>query len=286
VGELRAVAQLLRGKMVRSEPATGGETPPLWIFTSAANKAIAEQTGLAETIRKSGAMLLENTCPEVVPYNKNWVNHILTNSMKAEHYIKSGLNGIPTSVMTLADCVSIATGERLIEGHSTRTTDAQKSKEIVAAVQDTERTPVHGPFSARGSGLPSQGDFEIHGEAFVSPAPVTFLGYVNRETGVIEEEGHPQDGQSMAGKIAIFPKGSGSSVAPYVLLELFYRDKAPLAILNTDIDQQSAPACSLEGIPYAFAFDNDIIAGINHGDFVELRREGDRVTIKVEQRVQ
>ena len=285
VGELRAVAQLLRGKKVRSEPAAGGETPPLWVFTSAANKAIAEQTGLAEVIRKSGALLLENTCPEVVPYDKNWVNHILTNSMKAEHYIKSGLNGIPTSVMTLADCVSVATGERLIEVHSTRTAGVQKGKEGIAAVQDTETAPVDGPFSALGSGLPSQGDFEIHGQAFVSPAPLTFLGYVNRETGVIEEEGHPRNGQSMAGKIAIFPRGSGSSVAPYVLLELFYRDKAPLAILNTDIDQQSAPACSLEGIPYAFAFDNDIIAGINHGDFVELRREGDEVMIKVEQRV-
>ena len=88
----------------------------------------------------------------------------------------------------------------------------------------------------------------------------------------------------MAGKIAIFPKGSGSSVAPYVLLELYYRGQAPLAILNTDIDQQSAPACSLEGIPYAFSFDEDIIGGVNNGDFVELKREGDQVTIRVEQR--
>ena len=52
-------------------------------------------------------------------------------------------------------------------------------------------------------------------------------------------------------------------MAPYVLLELFYRGKAPLAIVNTDIDQQSAPACSLEGIPYAFSFDEDIIGGIS-----------------------
>ncbi|MCA9931168.1 MAG: DUF126 domain-containing protein, partial [Anaerolineales bacterium] len=97
----------------------------------------------------------------------------------------------------------------------------------------------------------------------------------------IEEPGHPADGQSMAGKIAIFPKGSGSTVAPYVLLELFYRGNAPIAIVNTEIDQQSAPACSLEGIPYAYGFDGDIIRNIQPGDTVELKRVGDEVVIRV-----
>ena len=104
---------------------------------------------------------------------------------------------------------------------------------------------------------------------------------MNRETGVIEEPGHPADGQSMAGKIAIFPKGSGSTVAPYVLLELFYRGNAPVAIVNTEIDQQSAPACALENIPYAYQFDGDIINGIQSGDIVQLRRQGDHVTVDV-----
>jgi predicted aconitase with swiveling domain len=115
----------------------------------------------------------------------------------------------------------------------------------------------------------------------VTDVPITFLGFVNRETGVIEEPGHPADGQSLAGKIAIFPKGSGSTVAPYVLLELYYRGKAPVAIVNTDMDQQSAPACSLEGIPYAYAFDADVMANVNQGDIVALRRQGNRVTLRV-----
>jgi predicted aconitase with swiveling domain len=88
----------------------------------------------------------------------------------------------------------------------------------------------------------------------------------------------------MAGKIAIFPKGSGSSVAPYVILELIYRGTGPLAIINTHIDQHSAPACSLEGIPYAYDFDADIIHHINHGDLVELRRAGQPVSLHVVER--
>ncbi len=115
VGEIRAVAELLRGKQVSAAPEDGLGLPPLWIFTSSANKSIVERTGIATIIRESGALLLQNTCPEVVPYDQHWVKHILTNSMKAEHYIKSGLNGIPTSVMPLADCIAAATGELNIE---------------------------------------------------------------------------------------------------------------------------------------------------------------------------
>jgi predicted aconitase/predicted aconitase with swiveling domain len=280
VGELRAVAELLKGKRVTAEPVRAGDPPPLWIFTSAANKAIAEKTGLAGIIRGSGALLLENTCPEVVPYDQAWVKHILTNSMKAEHYIKSGLNGIPTSVMTLGDCIAMATGELILNLKDIGERRAGQ-KQVHAAVAPAAKAPASGPFIAHGHGLPSQDDFILRGEAFVSDTPITFLGFVNRQTGFVEEPGHPRDGESMAHKIAIFPKGSGSSVAPYVILELIYRGQAPLAIVNTHIDQHSAPACSLEGIPYAFNFDADVIAQVNHGDQVELRRAGESITLRV-----
>ena len=293
VGELRAAAELLQGKTVRADPAPAGSPPPLWIFTSSHNKAIAERTGLAEVIRESGALLLENTCPEVVPYDQRWVHQILTNSMKAEHYIKSGLNGIPTAVMTLADCVAVATGEREIRDQRLEIAKAKeedKRGDTRAVATSTPapametREPATGGFVAAGRGLPSQGEFRVQGEAFVTGTPITLLGFVNRETGVIEEAGHPADGQSMANKIAIFPKGSGSTVAPYVLLELYYRGRAPLAIANTDIDQQSAPACSLENIPYAYAFDGDIIGNVNNGDLVELSRAGETVSLRVLER--
>ena len=280
IGELRAVSTLLKGKQL----AEGA--PPLWVFTSATSKAIAERTGLADIIRNSGALLLQNTCPEVVPYDQSWVKHILTNSMKAEHYITSGLNGIPTSVMRLADCVAIALGEletgdwRLETGD--KTGNGQKSKIVNQKSKIVNRPTqyaIRNTFT--GQGLPSQTDFTVTGEAFVTDAPITLLGFVNRKTGVIEEPGHPADGQSMAGKIAIFPKGSGSSVAPYVLLELYYRGMAPLAIINSSVDQQTAPACSLEAIPYAYGFDGDVVAGIANGVQVQLQRVGDVVTIQV-----
>ncbi len=297
VGELRQAAKFLNGRKVSAEAGHPAKLPPIWIFTSAANKAIAEATGLADIIRQSGAALLENTCPEVVPYDQQWVKHILTNSMKAEHYLKSGLNGIPTSVMTLEDCIAVATGElKPNEGRSGYGRAAVENSLIqpsgthgridsehhhTAAIQESEKKGGCNSFEAQGLGLPSQDDFIIRGKAFVTDTPITFLGFVNRQTGVIEEPGHPADGRSMADKIAIFPKGTGSTVAPYVLLELYYLGAAPIAVINTEIDQQTAPACSLEGIPYAYNFDKDIIGGIEDGDDIELVRHGDQVTVKV-----
>jgi len=287
IGELKAIAGHLRGCRVTADPSGPGEPPPLWIFTSAITKAIAERTGLADIFRESGALFLENTCPEVVPYDSGWVNHVLTNSMKAEHYIKSGLNGIPTSVMRLADCVAIATGDMVLsyeDAHRTTTTASgkkNKTQETKSSGATAEQSAPAASAVAVGQGLPSQGDFTVIGEAFVTDTPITFLGYVNRETGVIEEEDHPANGQSMAGKIAIFPRGTGSSVAPYVLLELYYRGVAPIAMVNTEIDQQMAPACSLEGIPYAYSFDLDVNNLVKDGDEVALERRGDHVYLRV-----
>ncbi len=291
VGEIRMVAHLLKGRKVASSPDEGSGLPPLWIFTSSANKAIAEKVGLAAIIKASGGLLLENTCPEVVPYDRRWVKSILTNSMKAEHYLQSGLNNIPTSVMRLADCIAAATGDLAFE------VDREGASPIAASVseplrvrKETEKRTLivsgdedmsRAVNSYQGQGLPSQGDFSIVAEAFVTDVPITFLGFVDRLTGVVREPGHPADGQSMAGKIAIFPKGTGSTVAPYVLLELFYRGVAPLAIANTEIDQQTAPACSLENIPYAFGFDPDLFENLQNGDQVELSRQNDRVTLRL-----
>ena len=286
LGELAAIGRLLRGRRVSAAPTPGGP-PPLWVFTSAATRAIAERTGLAAAIRDSGALLLENTCPEVIPYDQSWVRYVLTNSMKAEHYIKSGLNGVPTAVMRLADCIALAAGERpqpagdAADAAPATAAPAQPPAGRSPGRDEAALAAARASFVSQGRGLLSQGDFTVEAEALVTDAPITFLGYVNRLTGVIEEAGHPANGQSLADKVAIFPRGTGSSVAPYVLLELHYRGVGPLAIVNSEIDQQTVPACSLEGIPYAYGFVDDVLRGVRSGDRVRLARRGDVVTLEV-----
>ena len=49
------------------------------------------------------------------------------------------------------------------------------------------------------------------GEAVVTKEPVSFLGGVNPDKGVVVERGHELEGQSITGKIFVFPHGKGST---------------------------------------------------------------------------
>ena len=102
---------------------------------------------------------------------------------------------------------------------------------------------------------------------------------------MIEEEGHPLNGQAIEDTILIFPKGSGSTVAPYVLMGLVYDNKGPKAIINRDLCSLTLPACSLLEVPYAHGFTEDPCMNINSGDEVRVTKTGEEVNLEVLQRV-
>ena len=250
----------------------------LWVFTSSANFDKAKDKGLVDKIEKAGGLVLRETCPEVVHYNHEKVKHILTNSMKAEHYLKSGLNAIDTSVAKLEDCIRFAAKPDLL-------IHTKKEQQVTKIVDyDSAKTHQEGKLQISGKGLESQDTWDIEGEALVTDVPITFLGFVNRITGVIEEEGHPINGLSMKNKILIFPKGSGSTVAPYVLLGLFYNGNGPKAIINTDLDQQTIPACSILNVPYAHSFEENPCLAVNTGDKIKLELKNGHVRLKIVER--
>jgi predicted aconitase/predicted aconitase with swiveling domain len=251
----------------------------LWLFTSKENYELAVSDGSIDILEQAGVLILKDTCPEVTPYNREKYNHLLTNSMKAEHYLTSGLNRLKTSVASIHDCVK----EAFLPTKFDEMNIEVEHKGTPPTLQST-KTNQQGQFSSKGKGLSSQGDFSIEGTALVTDVPITFLGYVNPNTGVIEEEGHPLQGQSIEDSILIFPKGSGSTVAPYVLMGLMYTSKGPKAIVNRDVCPLTLPACSLLGVPYGFGFDDDACLGVNSGDVVRLERNGDVVRLDVLER--
>ena len=270
IEEIERTAGFVKGKRIPGKR--------LWVFTSSVNFDEANEKGYVETIEKAGGMVLRETCPEVVHYNHKKVKHILTNSMKAEHYLKSGLNSINTSVSRLSECIKHAENKELITRETVKEIKI-KSKNLVS--NKTLKTDI---LEISGKGLESQKEWDITGEALVTDVPITFLGFVNRETGTIEEEGHPLDGVSMANKILIFPKGSGSTVAPYVLLGLFYNGNGPKAIINTDLDQQTIPACSLLAVPYAHSFEKNPCTEINSNDKINLTLKDEKVKLRIVKR--
>ena len=134
------------------------------------------------------------------------------------------------------------------------------------AIVQSAKTYQTGKITLQGESLPSQNEWEIYGKALVTDVPITYLGYVNRDSGVIEDPGHPLDGVAIEDTILIYPKGSGSTVAPYVLMGLIYTGKGPKGIVNRDVCPLSMPAASLLGVPYATKFDEDPCLEINSGD--------------------
>ena len=273
--EIRITAAAVRsysemGKLIPDER--------LWVFTSRHNYKLAETDGSIGILEEAGAVILQDTCPEVTPYNRNHYNHLMTNSLKAEHYLTSGLNKMPTSVGTIQDCVAHAFNPGLSEGAVTQLQPKAQPQHASA------KTHQSGEKIIAGGGLNSQGDWEIEGIAMVTDVPITYLGYVNRDSGVIEEVGHPLDRQAIEDKILIYPKGSGSTVAPYVLMGLIYTNKGPRAIVNRDVCSLTLPACSLLDLPYSHGFEEDPCLAVNDGDKIRVSKNGDKVTLQVLQR--
>ncbi len=261
VGEVRTTAAAVRTRME-----LGQKIPDqrLWVFTSGHNHDLLEQEGTLAVLEEAGAVILKDTCPEVTPYNRTRYNHLLTNSLKAEHYLTSGLNRMPTSVMRIEDCVSHAFDPTLSKGERP-VLHAKAAKPL-----STNKVVKEGKFESTGRSLPSQTDWSVQGKALVTDVPITYLGYVNRDTGVIEEPGHPLDGIAISDTILIYPKGSGSTVAPFILMGLIYTGMGPRAIVNRDVCPLTLPAASLLNVPYAHGFDEDPCLEINSGDDVMM----------------
>ena len=159
-------------------------------------------------------------------FNRSRYNHILSNSLIAEHNLSSGLNLMPTSVMRIEDCVAHAFDANLSQGERP-VLHGKAAKPLT-----TNKSHREGEFSTTGRSLPSQTNWKTKGKALVTDVPITYLGYVNRDSGVIEAPGHPLDGVAIADTILIYPKGSGSPVAPFVLMGLINTTKGPRSIVN------------------------------------------------------
>lgn len=117
---------------------------------------------------------------------------------------------------------------------------------------------------------------KISGTALVSEKTISFYGGVDPNTGVIVEKGHDLEGKSIAGKVFVFPKGSGSTVGSYTLLRLKKNGKAPLAIVNRECETIVAVGAIISDIP---CVDNIEVSKIKTGQKVKV--DGDSGTVEL-----
>ena len=121
---------------------------------------------------------------------------------------------------------------------------------------------------------------KARGEALVSQSPISFMGGVNPETGLIVEKGHELEGASISEKILIFPTGKGSTVGSYQLYELTIQKKAPKAIINVRADPIVAIGAIMGNIPMVDKLEQSPLEVIKTKDLVEVDADQGIVRIK------
>jgi uncharacterized protein len=117
----------------------------------------------------------------------------------------------------------------------------------------------------------------VQGEAIVSTEPIGFYGGIDPNTGIIIDKNHPLKGQSVKGKILVFPNGKGSTVGSYVIYGLQKNGVGPLGIINKETETIVATGAILAGIPCVDHIDID---QIKTGDMILLNADDGEVTFK------
>ncbi len=107
------------------------------------------------------------------------------------------------------------------------------------------------------------------GPALVTGQAISFLGNVNPETGVVVDPAHELFGESIAGKVLVFPGGKGSTVGSYVIYQLKKRGLAPVAMINLLSEPIVAVGAVISGIPLVDRVGEEVLR-IKSGTIVEL----------------
>ncbi len=108
------------------------------------------------------------------------------------------------------------------------------------------------------------------GEAIVSKRKFSFLGDVDVDSGVVVAEDSDIRGESIAGKIFVFPSGRGSTVGTYVLLRMKKKETAPKAIINVETEPIIAVGAIIAGIPLMDKLEVDPLKIIKSGNHVKV----------------
>ncbi len=83
----------------------------------------------------------------------------------------------------------------------------------------------------------------VEAEAIVTKDGISFYGGVDPDTGKVVEVGHELEGQSITGKVLVFPTGKGSTVGSYTMYRMKKKNTAPAAIVNEQIDKIGRASC-------------------------------------------
>ena len=119
------------------------------------------------------------------------------------------------------------------------------------------------------------------GEALVSRDAISFFGGVDPKTGIVTDKGHALEGKCIAGKVLVFPRGKGSTVGSYVLLQLQKNNCAPCAIINEEAEPIIAVGAIIARIPMVDELEGNAYARIKDG--MKVKVDGTKGTAEMKE---
>ncbi|MBN2151583.1 MAG: DUF126 domain-containing protein [Candidatus Lokiarchaeota archaeon] len=90
---------------------------------------------------------------------------------------------------------------------------------------------------------------DVSGEVLFTDKPLLIYTGIDPASGNVVERGHPLNGQSVAGRVLVFPEAKGSTVGSWTLLQLKKNGVAPLAIVNQLCEPIVATGAIMARIP-------------------------------------
>ncbi|MBO8174824.1 MAG: DUF126 domain-containing protein [Thermococcus sp.] len=118
------------------------------------------------------------------------------------------------------------------------------------------------------------------GVALVSQKPLSFLGGIDPETGIVKDAESDIKGESVKDKILVFPRGKGSTVGSYVIYQLKKNNVAPKAIVVEDAETIVATGAIIAEIPMVDKIDTK---KIKSGQIIEVDADKGEVIIHEEE---
>ncbi|HNQ22903.1 MAG TPA: DUF126 domain-containing protein [Phycisphaerae bacterium] len=111
----------------------------------------------------------------------------------------------------------------------------------------------------------------VAGPALVCRKAFSFLGDVDMDTGVIIAKGHEHAGESIAGRVLIYPETKGSSGGCLVLMVLAKQQRQPAAlVLMKEADPNIVEGAIVAGVAVVCSTQEDLLALVPSGAAVTV----------------
>ena len=117
------------------------------------------------------------------------------------------------------------------------------------------------------------------GEVILTKDPLSFLGGVNPDEGIVIDSKHELYRRNIGGKILVIPSGKGSTAGSYVLYQMAKNKTAPLAILALEAEPIIATGAIMAGIPMVDHPEADIMDLLHDGDIVKVNADSGFIEI-------